>query len=216
MPTTFDAHSKLARHGRSHTCLLISDIPILSVAIEGVLSGLEPPTRYTLTITWREARLALMSQSFDLVFVCCRGNFSRELAALDRAFRSNTWLAMPLSGNSGLVGLARDRRNIQLVSFSTSAERLRDVLNQTLSRGSVTVEPVIDRASAATLTSQEHRVLELLTDGLSTKRIADELNYAPGTVRNCLSKTYRKLGVTDRTSAALVFSRLYQRDASDS
>jgi DNA-binding NarL/FixJ family response regulator len=51
------------------------------------------------------------------------------------------------------------------------------------------------------LTDQERRVLALLATGRSTAGVAAELSLSSKTVRNYLSSTYAKLGVTDRFEA---------------
>jgi DNA-binding NarL/FixJ family response regulator len=51
------------------------------------------------------------------------------------------------------------------------------------------------------LTTRERRALQLLREGLSNARIADELGIAEKTVRNHLSNLYRKLGVRSRAEA---------------
>ena len=49
-----------------------------------------------------------------------------------------------------------------------------------------------------------HEVLRALADGLSNAEIAKELFLSDGTVRNCVSSLFIKLGVNDRTQAAVV------------
>lgn len=53
------------------------------------------------------------------------------------------------------------------------------------------------------LSLREVEVLRLLAGGRSNKEIAAELNLAEGTVKNHLSNVFGKLGVLDRTQAAL-------------
>ena len=53
------------------------------------------------------------------------------------------------------------------------------------------------------LTRREHEVLELIAHGLSNKRIARELGIAEKTVKTHVGHVLAKLGVTDRTQAAL-------------
>ena len=57
---------------------------------------------------------------------------------------------------------------------------------------------------AAPLTEREFDVLRLLVEGHSNPEIAARLHLAPGTVRNYVSVILQKLGVSDRTQAALV------------
>jgi DNA-binding NarL/FixJ family response regulator len=51
-------------------------------------------------------------------------------------------------------------------------------------------------------------VLELLSTGLSNKRIARELEISEITVKAHVSAIFRKLGVTNRTQAGLEARRL--------
>jgi DNA-binding NarL/FixJ family response regulator len=54
------------------------------------------------------------------------------------------------------------------------------------------------------LTRREHEVLTLLARGRSNKRIAYELGIAEKTVKTHVGHLFAKLGVTDRTQAALL------------
>lgn len=53
------------------------------------------------------------------------------------------------------------------------------------------------------LTAREIAILDLVARGLGDKTIATRLALSPGTVRNRLTRLYRKLGVPGRTAAAL-------------
>jgi two-component system response regulator DesR len=54
------------------------------------------------------------------------------------------------------------------------------------------------------LTDRERQVLQLTSDGLSTKGIAAELGLSPGTVRNYLSESIDKLDAANRFDAARI------------
>ena len=58
------------------------------------------------------------------------------------------------------------------------------------------------------LTERELSVLRLVCQGYSNPEIAQQLHLAAGTVRNYVSSVLQKLGVDDRTSAAVI---AYQR-----
>ena len=62
----------------------------------------------------------------------------------------------------------------------------------------------IDTSLASTLSAREREVLRLLADGLSNADIAKELFLSEGTVRNYVISLFIKLGVNDRTQAAVV------------
>jgi DNA-binding NarL/FixJ family response regulator len=57
------------------------------------------------------------------------------------------------------------------------------------------------------LTEREREVISLLVEGHSNPEIARRLHLAPGTVRNYVSVILQKLGVSDRTQAAIVALR---------
>ncbi|MCF8204988.1 MAG: response regulator transcription factor [Methylotenera sp.] len=63
---------------------------------------------------------------------------------------------------------------------------------------------VPDGITQARLTAQETRVLALLAEGLSNKAIARQLAVGPTTVKTHGRAVPGKLGVTNRTQAALV------------
>jgi DNA-binding NarL/FixJ family response regulator len=62
----------------------------------------------------------------------------------------------------------------------------------------------LNTSLANELSAREHEVLRLLSDGLSNADIAKELFLSEGTVRNYVSSLFIKLGVNDRTQAAVV------------
>jgi two-component system NarL family response regulator len=61
-----------------------------------------------------------------------------------------------------------------------------------------------DRMTSPSLTPREISVLELVAKGKSNKEIGTVLSLAEGTVKTHLKRIYEKLGVSDRTEAALV------------
>jgi two-component system, NarL family, response regulator LiaR len=69
--------------------------------------------------------------------------------------------------------------------------------------------PAIQRANdpGTTLTPREHEVLQLIAGGRSNKRIALELGIAEKTVKTHVGHLMAKLGVADRTQAALLAVR---------
>ncbi|NNN00287.1 MAG: response regulator transcription factor [Acidimicrobiaceae bacterium] len=61
------------------------------------------------------------------------------------------------------------------------------------------------------LSAQEARILELLSEGLSNREIADVMFLAEKTVKNYVSNLLAKLGFQRRTEAALFAQRQYDR-----
>ncbi|WP_293768238.1 response regulator transcription factor [Sporichthya sp.] len=58
------------------------------------------------------------------------------------------------------------------------------------------------------LTEQEHRILELIAQGMTNRQIAEAMKLAEKTVKNYVSNVLSKLGMQSRTQAALFASRL--------
>jgi two-component system, NarL family, response regulator len=80
---------------------------------------------------------------------------------------------------------------------------------RTVHAGQRVIPPVIaerlaNRISVPALTPREIAVLELVAKGLSNREIGAALCTKPGTVKAHLEHVYTKLGVGDRTAAALV------------
>jgi two-component system, NarL family, response regulator len=62
---------------------------------------------------------------------------------------------------------------------------------------------LVDRLTNPSLTPREIAVLELVAKGLSNREIGTALSTSAGTVKTHLKRIYAKLGVGDRTAAAL-------------
>ncbi|MCL5096304.1 MAG: response regulator transcription factor, partial [Candidatus Omnitrophica bacterium] len=58
------------------------------------------------------------------------------------------------------------------------------------------------------LTDQEKRLLDVLTQGLGDKQIAEKMNLSVYTIESYLKHIYPKLGVHSRTAAALLWLKI--------
>jgi DNA-binding CsgD family transcriptional regulator len=65
------------------------------------------------------------------------------------------------------------------------------------------VRSEVDRAVLETLTPREREILALLPAGLSNQALGDKLGIAPGTAKIHVERVLYKLGVKDRTQAAV-------------
>ncbi|MEA3056453.1 MAG: two-component system, NarL family, response regulator DevR [Actinomycetota bacterium] len=61
------------------------------------------------------------------------------------------------------------------------------------------------------LTTQERRILELITEGLTNRQIGERMFLAEKTVKNYVSNVLAKLGMSRRTEAAAYAARLAER-----
>jgi two-component system, NarL family, response regulator LiaR len=104
----------------------------------------------------------------------------------------------------------------------TPRERLILAIKETVA-GKTHVDPVVagilfrhiaqeskgrtDSTLAAPLSEREREVLQLIANGFSNAEIAQKLHLSEGTVRNYVSALFAKLGVSDRTQAAVLALR---------
>ena len=82
---------------------------------------------------------------------------------------------------------------------------------------SVVTARVLDRVRApladplAVLTPQEHRILDLITEGMTNRQIGEQMFLAEKTVKNYVSHLLAKLGMERRTEAAAYAATLAER-----
>lgn len=101
---------------------------------------------------------------------------------------------------------------------AVSAAELSDAIRKVAAGGAL-IEPSVARKVLAEfarqplpapvntlpdLTERENQILQLIGQGLSNRQISERLYLAEGTVKNYVSTIFQKLGVQDRTQAALM------------
>jgi two-component system response regulator DevR len=69
-----------------------------------------------------------------------------------------------------------------------------------------------EQQQLAQLSEQEHRIFELIGEGLSNRQIADKMFLAEKTVKNYVSNLLAKLGMSRRTEAAAMAARIDERE----
>ena len=67
----------------------------------------------------------------------------------------------------------------------------------------------------AALTPKEHTIVDLIARGKTNREIAEALNLAEKTVKNCVSRLLLKMGFSRRTEVAVYMARLDERQDSD-
>jgi two-component system, NarL family, response regulator LiaR len=121
-----------------------------------------------------------------------------------------------------LTSFAEDERLLPAIQAGAAGYLLKNVAPPELARavraahaGEALIDPVIaarlvdaiaqpaGEAAAERLTAREQEVLALIARGYSNKRIALELGIAEKTVKTHVGHVLAKLGVTDRTQAAV-------------
>ena len=90
-----------------------------------------------------------------------------------------------------------------VVMKSTSGLDLVDALERIHSGEFVGADPFDANDVGATLTEREREVLALIAQGITNREIADELYLSFDTIKTHVRKVFTKLGVSNRTQAAI-------------
>lgn len=126
-------------------------------------------------------------------------------------YASDEWVMDAIrSGAAGylLKGTPRDELVRAIKGTAQGATHLDPaVAGKVLERVRHAAPPEATSLVFAELSERERQVLALLARGLSNQEIANELHLSWGTVRNYVSTILSKLGVEDRTQAALLAQR---------
>jgi pimeloyl-ACP methyl ester carboxylesterase/DNA-binding CsgD family transcriptional regulator len=117
----------------------------------------------------------------------------------------------PFDGGRELAGLLPhsefvplEGQNHILLEHEPAWERFVGAVEEFLDRPmpAAPLDPRVGRLEE--LTPRERGVVDLIARGLANEDIAERLVVSPATVRNHITRIYRKLGVRDRTHAALL------------
>jgi DNA-binding NarL/FixJ family response regulator len=88
--------------------------------------------------------------------------------------------------------------------FLEHEQRLRELIERVV--GEDPAEPLVrptPPARTPQLTPRDVEILRLLVLGRTNRQIGSQVSLGPGTVRNHISRIFRKLGVSSRTEAAV-------------
>ena len=104
--------------------------------------------------------------------------------------------------DAGAVGyLLKDADPQSLLDGVRAVSRGESPLDARAARAMLRTRPTAARGDD--LTDREREVLELITQGLANKQIARALNISDSTVKAHVGSIFQRIGVTDRTSAAI-------------
>jgi DNA-binding NarL/FixJ family response regulator len=123
-------------------------------------------------------------------------------------YADDQWLLDAI--RAGAAGyLLKDTRRDELIGAIKGTAEGRSFLDPTIAgrvmQQAAASPPSFRQTEVQTepLTEREHEVLRLLVQGHNNPEIARQLHLAAGTVRNYVSVILQKLGVSDRTQAAV-------------
>jgi DNA-binding NarL/FixJ family response regulator len=198
---------------RTLAVLTVDDHPLVRSALREVLHLMAERVELLEAATPPEG-LALLERRPDLDLVLLDVNFSQHdgLAFLDRfraAAPATPLMVYTMHEDAPTLKLALARGAAGIVPKTHTAAMLQKAIELVMD-GGIYMPPELARAvsspegeAAAELSAQQWRLLELLARGLPNKTIARELGLAPSTVKNQLTVLFGKLGVSNRTQAAI-------------
>lgn len=127
-------------------------------------------------------------------------SFADDRALVDASLAGAAgYVLKQVRGNDLLDSIRRVAKGAQLLDNATvrmGMQRLRDS----------------DAGKIDALTEQEHRIFDLIGDGMSNRQIAEQMFLAEKTVKNYVSNMLAKLGMARRTEAAAFAARLEERE----
>jgi len=192
--------------------LIADDHPLFRDALAQIVGSTLPHARVVECGTIQDAQEALARQDFELVLLDVNMPGMNGMAGL-LALR-NSAPATPVVIVSG----REDRETVDqamgcgaagFIPKSLSRDGMRDALRAVLA-GEISLpqEAPQDRHEAvATLSSQQRRVLEMISAGKANKIIAYELSISESTVKAHVTAILRKLNLRSRIQAALYATR---------
>jgi DNA-binding NarL/FixJ family response regulator len=207
--------------------LTVDDHPLIRSALREVL-GLARDSIELIESSDPEAGLALLPSRPDIDLVFLDLHFSRHdgLAYIER-FRAAA-PAVPLIIYTMHEDALTLRRALALgaagiIPKTHSRELLQRAIELVMQGGiylppelarelSVREPPPTQAPLPGEMTRQQRRILELLAEGRPNKEIATKLGIAPSTVKNQLTLVFDKLGVANRTQAAIAARALLEKE----
>lgn len=140
--------------------------------------------------------------------------------AFRRAAPATPLIIYTMHEDAQILREALARGAVGIVPKTHSAKLLEHAIELVMS-GGVYVPPELARQLAApeaaalparqvAMSEQQWKILELLAVGLPNKMIGRKLGIAPSTVKNQLTVVFGRLGVTNRTQAAIAARALLQ------
>jgi DNA-binding NarL/FixJ family response regulator len=125
--------------------------------------------------------------------------FSDDQTLLDSIMAGAAGYVLKETRGSDLAGAVRLAASGQSLLHPRTASKVMARLRDTASR----------RDTLARLTPHERSVLELIGQGLTNRQIGERLFIAEKTVKNYVSTLFRKLGLKQRTAAAVYAARIF-------
>lgn len=187
--------------------LIIEDHPLVSDATRGLLLSYDRDHEVVVVGSAADAiaTVNVADPHWDLILLDldvpgAHGlSLAREL--VDLGWGPRTCIVTALS-KPGLINEAKELGLLGFIPKACALPVFSDALRSVLAGSTVFLGATeIAHAPGPRLTRQQRRVLGFMAQGLSSKRIARELQISEGTVNNHVNATLRALGASNRIQA---------------
>jgi DNA-binding NarL/FixJ family response regulator len=203
---------------RPTTVLIVDDHPLIRSALKEALSLALERTE-VLEASNPEEGLALLGQRSDVDLVVLDLNFSQHngLAFITRyrtAAPAAPLVIYTMHEDAVTLNQALALGAAGVIPKTHSRSLLQKAIG-VIMEGGIYVPPLLARglsdeprtpsavAARSAMTAQQWKILELLAQGAPNKEIARKLGIASSTVKNQLTVIFQRLGVSNRTQAAI-------------
>jgi DNA-binding NarL/FixJ family response regulator len=200
--------------------LVVDDHPLVRHGLEGILATTDD-LRCVGTAADGAAALDLVERLSPDVVVLDLSMPGQDGISVTRALRSSgrpvhVLVLTPFADPDLVLGAVHAGVDGYLLKQS-EAEVILDAV-RSVAAGGTPVDPIVARclisdvrehAPVSGLTAREQEVLELVRQGYPNKSIARRLRISERTVKAHVTHIFQRLGVTDRTQAALWAERLH-------
>jgi len=195
--------------------LVVDDHALMRAGLRGLIGGAPDMRVVGAAADGVEALDIVAAEEPDVVLMDLSMPRMDGVAATERLARDHPTVAVLV-----LTSFADDQRTIDALDAGAVGYVLKDtdpadVLEaiRAVARGDSPLDPRVARvllterrsgpAPAGDLTDREQEVLALVGQGMANKQIARVLGIREGTVKAHLTNVFQRIGVRDRTSAAL-------------
>ncbi|EAQ67337.1 Response regulator [Marinomonas sp. MED121] len=195
-----------------YNVLIADDHPLFRSALKVTLSGVEEDISLEETGGFKDTLQQLVRSDMDMLLLDLKMPDSEGLLGLIKLRSRFPQLAIVvISANEDpqIIKEVKAAGALAYINKSTPLEEIQSIISSVL-KGNChfpkwTSENTVDTVSEkiAQLTPQQFRVLTMIAKGDLNKQIAYQLNVKESTVKTHISEIFKKLGIINRTQAAL-------------